>query len=107
MNSTNADYMVIGAGTAGSVVAGRLSENGKYSVCVLEAGPKDNNPFFHIPAGVLRTLRNPALNWMYKGVGSPGLNGRVINHARGKALGKGNSRGSRQKNDTRTFVYNW
>jgi len=83
----NVDYIVVGAGTAGSVVAGRLSEHGRYSVCVLEAGPKDNNPFIHIPAGVLYTIRNPSLNWMYKGVGSPGLNGRAINQARGKTLG--------------------
>jgi len=81
------DYIVVGAGTAGSVVAGRLSENGKYRICVLEAGPTDRNPFIHIPAGVLYTLRNPKINWMYKGVASPGLNGRAINHARGKTLG--------------------
>ncbi|OED37196.1 choline dehydrogenase [Chromatiales bacterium (ex Bugula neritina AB1)] len=81
------DYIVVGAGTAGSVVAGRLSEHGKYRVCVLEAGPADRNPFIHIPAGVLYTLRNPAINWMYKGVPSPGLNGRAITHARGKTLG--------------------
>lgn len=80
------DYVVIGAGTAGCVVAGRLSEAG-FSVCVLEAGPRDRNPFIHIPAGVLYTLRNPSINWMYQGVGSPGLNGRAINHARGKTLG--------------------
>lgn len=81
------DYIVIGAGTAGSVVAGRLSESGKYRVCVLEAGPRDRNAFIHIPAGVLYTLKNPAINWMYKGAPSPGLNGRAINHARGKTLG--------------------
>lgn len=81
------DYIIIGAGTAGSVIAGRLSEQGKFSVCVLEAGPPDRNPFIHIPAGVLYTLRNPAINWMYQGVASPGLNGRAINHARGKTLG--------------------
>ena len=81
------DYVVIGAGTAGCVVAGRLSENGKFRVCVLEAGPPDRNPFIHIPAGVLYTLRNPAINWMYKGVGSPGLAGRAIDHARGRTLG--------------------
>ena len=81
------DYIVIGAGTAGSVVAGRLSEQGRFGVCVLEAGPPDRNPFIHIPAGVLCTLRNPAINWMYPGVASPGLNGRAIRHARGKTLG--------------------
>ncbi len=81
------DYVVIGAGTAGSVVAGRLSEHGKYQVCVLEAGPPDRNPFIHIPAGVLYTLRNPSINWMYPGLPSDGLNGRAISHARGKTLG--------------------
>lgn len=86
MSNESYDYIVIGAGTAGSVVAGRLSEKG-HRVCVLEAGPRDRNAFIHIPAGMLYTLRNPKLNWMYKGVGSPGLNGRAINHARGKTLG--------------------
>ncbi len=86
MNDKTYDYIVIGAGTAGCVVAGRLSEAG-YRVCVLEAGPRDRNPFIHIPAGVLYTLRNPKINWMYPGIGSPGLNGRSINHARGKTLG--------------------
>lgn len=81
------DYVIVGAGTAGCVVAGRLSELGKYSVCVLEAGPRDRNPFIHIPAGVLYTLRNPDINWMYRGKGSPGLNGRAIDQARGKTLG--------------------
>ena len=87
MSTETYDYIIIGAGTAGSVVAGRLSENGKYKVCVLEAGPPDRNPFIHIPAGVLYTLRNPAINWMYKGTGSPGLDGRAIDQARGKTLG--------------------
>ena len=81
------DYIIVGAGTAGSVVAGRLSESGRFRVCVLEAGPRDRNPFIHIPAGVLYTLQNPAINWMYKGKGSPGLNGRAIGQARGKTLG--------------------
>ncbi|MBP8296022.1 MAG: GMC family oxidoreductase N-terminal domain-containing protein, partial [Burkholderiales bacterium] len=87
MSEETFDYVIVGAGTAGSVVAGRLSECGKFSVCVLEAGPRDRNPFIHIPAGVLYTLRNPAINWMYKGTGSPGLDGRAIDHARGKTLG--------------------
>lgn len=87
MTDKTYDFIVIGAGTSGSAVAGRLSEQGRYSVCVLEAGPPDRNPFIHIPAGVLYTLRNPAINWMYPGIGSPGLNGRAITHARGKTLG--------------------
>lgn len=87
MASKQFDYIVIGAGTAGSVVAGRLSESGKYSVCVLEAGPPDRNPFIHIPAGVMYTLQNPKINWMYTGSPSAGLGGRAINQARGKTLG--------------------
>ncbi len=87
MSGETFDYIVIGAGSAGSVVAGRLSEHGKYKICVLEAGPPDRNPFIHIPAGVLYTLQNPAINWMYKGTGSPGLDGRAIDQARGKTLG--------------------
>lgn len=87
MDDTAYDYIIIGAGTAGSVVAGRLSEHRNLRICVLEAGPPDRNPFIHIPAGVLYTLRNPAINWMYQGVPSSGLNGRAINHARGKTLG--------------------
>jgi len=81
------DYVIVGAGTAGCVIAGRLSEYGKYRICVLEAGPPDTNPFIHIPAGVLYTLKNPLINWMYEGMPSPGLKGRAIHHARGKTLG--------------------
>ena len=81
------DYVIVGAGTTGCVIAGRLSEYGKYRICVLEAGPSDTNPFIHIPAGVLHTLRNPLINWMYKGMPSPGLQGRAIDHARGRTLG--------------------
>jgi choline dehydrogenase len=87
MASNQFDYIVIGAGTAGSVVAGRLSESGKYTVCVLEAGPPDHNPFIHIPAGVMYTLQNSKINWMYKGSPSKSLDGRSINQARGKTLG--------------------
>jgi choline dehydrogenase len=87
MASDQFDYIVIGAGTAGSVVAGRLSESGKHTVCVLEAGPPDHNPFIHIPAGVMYTLQNSKINWMYKGSPSESLGGRSINQARGKTLG--------------------
>ena len=106
MSEESYDYIIIGAGTTGCVVAGRLSEHGKYSVCVLEAGPADSNPFIHIPAGVLYTLRNPRINWMYPGLPSPGLSGRAITHARGKTLGGSGSinghiynRGQRQDFD--------
>ena len=88
-------------------MAGRLSENGKYSICVLEAGPPDRNPFIHIPAGVLYTLKNPSINWMYKGSASAGTAGREIHQARGKTLGGSGSinghiynRGQRMDFDT-------
>lgn len=108
MNNESFDYIIIGAGTAGCIIAGRLSENGKYSACVLEAGPRDRNPFIHIPAGVLYTLQNPSINWMYKGVGSPGLAGRAINHARGKTLGgSGSINGHIYNRGQRADFDNW
>ncbi|MBL6605831.1 MAG: GMC family oxidoreductase N-terminal domain-containing protein, partial [Alphaproteobacteria bacterium] len=54
------DYIIVGAGSAGCVLANRLSEDGKYSVCLLEAGPPDWHPFIHIPAGFIYTLTNPS-----------------------------------------------
>ncbi|MFB0991911.1 MAG: GMC family oxidoreductase N-terminal domain-containing protein [Rhodospirillales bacterium] len=87
MASKQFDYIVIGSGTAGSVVAARLSETGKHSVCVLEAGPPDRNPFIHIPAGVMYTLQNPKINWLYTASGSEGTAGREITQPRGKTLG--------------------
>ena len=53
------DYIIVGAGSAGCVLANRLSANSKNSVCLLEAGPSDWNPFIHIPAGFMKTLTNP------------------------------------------------
>lgn len=64
----NFDYIIIGAGSAGCILANRLSESGKYSICLIEAGPPDHNPFIHIPAGFIKTLYNPKVNWMYKAV---------------------------------------
>ena len=81
------DYIVIGSGTAGSVVAGRLSEMGDGTLCVLEAGPPDRNPFIHIPAAVVYTLNNPKINWMYKTEPSWGTAGRSLIQSRGKTLG--------------------
>jgi choline dehydrogenase len=58
------DYLVIGAGSAGCVVASRLSETGA-RVALLEAGPRDRHPWIHVPAGVLKLLRDPRVNWNY------------------------------------------
>jgi len=86
MNDTF-DYIVIGAGSAGCAVTGRLSEADAGTTCVLEAGPKDRNPFIHIPAGVIYTLHNPRVNWMYKTEASEATAGRQIYQPRGKTLG--------------------
>ncbi len=85
------DYVIIGAGSAGCVLANRLTEDGKYTVCLLEAGPPDWNPFIHIPAGFMKTLVNPSVNWMYETEPSEGTNGRVIGAPRGKTLGGSSS----------------
>ena len=87
----NFDYIIVGAGSAGCVLANRLSANGKYSVCILEAGPPDWNPFIHIPAGFMKTLVNPNVNWLFKSEPSWGTDGRVIDIPRGKTLGGSSS----------------
>ena len=85
------DYVIIGSGTAGSVLANRLSEDRDASVCILEAGPRDLNPFIHIPAGFMKTLVNPAINWLYQTEPSEGSGGRAIAQPRGKTLGGSSS----------------
>ena len=85
------DYIVVGAGSSGCVLANRLSADGKYKVCLLEAGPSDWNPFIHIPAGFMKTLTNPNVNWLFKSEPSWGTAGRVIDIPRGKTLGGSSS----------------
>ncbi len=85
-----ADYIVVGAGSAGCVVAARLSETGA-SVILLEAGPKDSLVWIHIPAGILKLLYHPVVNWNYSADGGPGTNGRPIHWPRGKTLGGSSS----------------
>lgn len=84
------DYIIIGAGSAGSVLANRLSA-GDATVCVLEAGGPDRNPFIHMPAGFIKTLANPKVNWLYETEPSPGTAGRSIPTPRGKAIGGSSS----------------
>ena len=72
------DYVIVGAGSAGCVLANRLSENPDHKVCLLEAGPPDWNPFIHIPAGFVKTLKDPSVNWLFETQPSWGTNGRVI-----------------------------
>ncbi|MEM9966666.1 MAG: choline dehydrogenase [Pseudomonadota bacterium] len=87
----NADFIVIGAGSAGCVLANRLSANPKHKVVLLEAGGRDLNPWIHIPVGYFKTIHNPAVDWCYKTEPDPGLNGRSIEWPRGKVLGGSSS----------------
>ena len=84
---STSDFIVVGAGTAGAIVASRLSENGRFSVLLVEAGGWDRNPWIHIPLGVGKTLRNERVNWCYTTEPVPELMGRRIYMARGKVVG--------------------
>ena len=81
------DYVIVGAGAAGCVLANRLSADPDVSVLLLEAGGKDDWIWIHIPVGYLFCINNPRTDWCYKTEPEPGLNGRVINYARGRGLG--------------------
>ena len=85
------DYIVVGSGSAGSVLTHRLSQDRDSTICVLEAGPRDINPFLHIPAGFMKTLVDPKVNWLYETEPSEGTAGRRIAQPRGKTLGGSSS----------------
>lgn len=85
------DYIVVGAGSAGCVVANRLSENPNIKVALIEAGGRDWRPWIHIPVGYFKTMGHPATDWCYKTQSDPGLNGRAINWPRGRGLGGSSS----------------
>ena len=80
------DYVVVGGGTAGCVVANRLSADPDVTVLLLEAGARDDWIWIHIPIGYLYCINNPRTDWCYKTEPEPGLNGRSIGYARGKVL---------------------
>src|ERR1700756_3674788 len=81
------DYNVAGAGTAGCILANRLSADPARRVLILEAGGNDNWIWFHIPVGYLFAIGNPRSDWMFKTESEPGLNGRALAYPRGKVIG--------------------
>lgn len=81
------DYIIIGAGSSGCVLANQLSMDSRKTVLLLEAGPRDWNPFLHIPAGISKTYVHPTLNWGYHTKADPELDGRQIYWPRGRTLG--------------------
>jgi len=100
------DYIIVGAGSAGCVLANRLTEDGKSTVLLLEAGGKDTSMMIHIPVGYASTLKDPKVNWMYETEPDPGTNDRTHTWPRGKVLGGSSSingllyiRGQRQDYD--------
>src|SRR6202007_3385126 len=101
------DYVIIGAGSAGSVLANRLGEDLGTKICVLEAGPSDWHPSIHLPPGFIKTFHMRRVNWAYQQEIGPWTGGRSIYAPRGKTLGGSSSinghiynRGQRQDFDT-------
>jgi choline dehydrogenase len=85
------DYIVVGAGSAGCVLANRLSADGRHSVLLLEAGPEDTNIWIHVPLGYGKLFKEKTVNWMYQTEPEPGLGGRQVFQPRGKVLGGSSS----------------
>ncbi len=87
MSEATFDYLVIGAGTAGALMANRLSADAHRRVLLIEAGPRDNYHWIHIPVGYLSCIGNPRTDWLYAAEPDVGLNGRALRYPRGKTLG--------------------
>jgi choline dehydrogenase len=85
--AANADYVIVGAGSAGCVLAARLSEDPKVKVVLVEAGGRDRNPWLHIPVGFSRTIGDPRYDWSFQTGPEPALLNRSFHYARGKTLG--------------------
>lgn len=86
-SETTSDYIIVGAGSAGSVLANRLTANGRSTVTVLEAGGSDRHPYIWAPAGFLKTFQNPRFNWCFTTEPGEGVDGREIFFPRGRVLG--------------------
>jgi choline dehydrogenase len=87
VQATSFDYVIVGAGSAGCVLANRLSAGGRHSVLLLEAGPRDTYPWIHIPIGYAKTMFHPVLNWGFYTDPEPTMNGRKVYWPRGRTLG--------------------
>jgi len=87
LGKTSFDYVVVGGGSAGCVLAARLSADADVRVCLLEAGPPDRSPLIHIPAGMVGMMRSKAMNWAYTTEPQPHMDGRRLFWPRGKTLG--------------------
>ena len=91
MSDTTFDYIIIGGGTAGCLLANRLSANASKRVLMIEAGRRDDYHWIHIPVGYLHCIGNPRTDWLYQTESEPGLNGRSLRYPRGKTLGGSSS----------------
>ncbi len=87
MSDSQFDYIIVGAGTAGCLLANRLSANASKRVLLIEAGRKDDYHWIHIPVGYLHCIGNPRTDWLYNTAPDAGLNGRSLRYPRGKVLG--------------------
>ena len=85
------DYVIVGGGSAGCTLANRLTANRKYTVCLLEAGGKDRNPWIHIPAGFVKTMVDPSVNWLFETKPQDSTGNRPIPIPRGKVIGGSSS----------------
>lgn len=81
------DYVIVGAGSSGAVLANRLSADPKLTICLIEAGPRDKSPFITIPLGVMWLSKDPKHNWLFTSSPQAGLGGRTVSVPRGKVLG--------------------
>ena len=89
--SESFDYVVVGGGSAGCVLAARLSEDERATVCLIEAGPRDRNPFIHIPAALFTLMRHKTLNWRYQTAPQVRMGGASVYVPRGRVLGGSSS----------------